>query len=67
MSGECQTTGYETRIRQDCEVVTETVCSNKTVTRYNKEIQQSCTTRVSIEIKGLENKMVGIVSKILQQ
>ena len=51
MTGDCQTTGYETRIRQDCEVVTETVCANKTVTRYNKEIQKSCTTRVSIKIK----------------
>ena len=48
----CQTTGYETRIRQDCEVVTETVCTNVTVTRYNKEIQQTCTTRVRSQIRA---------------
>ena len=64
VSGNCQTTGYETRIRQDCEVVTETVCSNITVTKFNKKIEKSCTTRVSIEINRVS---VGFVSKILLQ
>ena len=51
---ECETKGFETRIRQDCEVVTETVCSNLTVTRFRKEIETTCTTRVSIK-QGSKN------------
>ena len=47
VTGECKTTGYETRIRQDCEVVTDTVCSNLTITKYKKKIEKNCTTRVS--------------------
>ena len=46
-SGDCEITGYEVRVRQDCRVVTEVACSNVTVARFNKTIEQTCTTRVS--------------------
>ena len=42
----CTTTGYETNIRQDCTTVTETVCSNVTVAKFNKTIDTKCTTKV---------------------
>ena len=41
----CTTTGYETNIRQDCTTVTETVCSNVTVAKFNKTIDTKCTTK----------------------
>ena len=43
----CQTTGYETQIRQDCETIVEEVCSNVTVAKFNKKIEKTCTTKVS--------------------
>ena len=46
-AGLCETTGYELRIRQNCETIVESVCMNVTVTKYNKKIERNCTTRVS--------------------
>ena len=45
----CQTTGYETQIREECTAVTDTECKNITVTRYRKEIDRQCTTKVRKE------------------
>ena len=44
----CQTTGYETQIRQDCETIIDNVCSNVTVAKFNKKIEKKCTTKVII-------------------
>ena len=52
LTGNCETTGYETRVRQDCQVVTENVCTNVTVTRFNKKIERNCTTRVGERLRG---------------
>ena len=49
--GDCEVTGYEVRVRQDCQVVTETACANVTVARFNKTIEQTCTTRVSRDVR----------------
>ena len=46
VSGDCEITGFEVRIREECQVVTETLCTNVTVARYSKRIDQTCTTRV---------------------
>ena len=43
----CETTGYETQIREDCKTLVETVCNNVTVTRFRPDIDEKCTTRVS--------------------
>ena len=45
----CQTTGYETQIREDCTPVTDTECKNVTVTRIRKKIDRQCTTKVRIQ------------------
>ena len=42
----CETTGYETTIREECTKHIETVCSNVTVTNTRPEIERKCTTRV---------------------
>ena len=42
----CQTTGYDTQIRQDCETIVEEVCQNVTVAKFNKKIEKTCTTKV---------------------
>ena len=42
----CQTTGYDTQIRQDCETIIEEVCQNVTVAKFNKKIEKTCTTKV---------------------
>ena len=44
----CQTTGYETQIRQDCETIIEEVCNNVTVAKFNKKIEKTCTTKVIV-------------------
>ena len=43
----CQTTGYDTQIRQDCETIVEEVCQNVTVAKFNKKIEKTCTTKVN--------------------
>jgi len=42
----CETTGYETQIREDCKTLVETVCNNVTVTRFRPDIDEKCTTRI---------------------
>ena len=42
----CQTTGYDTQIRQDCETIIEEVCQNVTVAKFKKKIEKTCTTKV---------------------
>ena len=54
----CQTTGYETQIRQDCETIIEEVCQNVTVAKFNKKIEKTCTTKVQ------KTKMHSKLSKI---
>ena len=44
----CQTTGYETQIRQDCTKVIEKVCNNVTIAKVNKKIEKKCSTRVGM-------------------
>ena len=39
--------GYETQIQESCETVTDTECSNVTVTKTRKDIKRICSTRVS--------------------
>ena len=46
IQGGCETTGYETTIREECTKQIETVCSNVTVTNTRPEIERKCTTRV---------------------
>jgi hypothetical protein len=42
---ECETTGYETRVREECEEVSEIDCTRyKNVTRYKTEIATHCRT-----------------------
>ena len=36
-------------MREDCRVVTEVACANVTVARFNKTIEQTCSTRVSTD------------------
>ena len=43
--GGCKTSGYETRVKEECGPATETV----QVTKTRKEIDQECTTKVSEE------------------
>ena len=45
----CKTSGYETRVREECGPVTETVCETVQVTKTRKEIDQECTTKVREE------------------
>merc|ERR1712064_176467 len=42
----CKTTGYETRLRELCEEVLETVCKPVKEVEYRKEIQERCDTRL---------------------
>jgi len=42
----CVTTGYDTRIRELCEEVLETICKPTTEVKYRKEIQTRCDTRI---------------------
>ena len=42
----CETTGYETTIREECTKQIETICSNVTVTNTRPKIERKCTTRV---------------------
>ena len=51
----CETTGYETQIREDCKTLVETVCNNVTVTRFRPDIDEKCTTRVS---KRIQNSLI---------
>ena len=43
----CETTGYETQIREDCNQIVETVCKNVTITKFKPDIKRTCKTRVS--------------------
>ena len=45
----CKTTGYETQIREDCRLVTDTECRNVTLTRIRKKIDRKCITKVRIQ------------------
>ena len=45
----CKTSGYETRVREECGPSTETVCETVQVTKTRKEIDQECTTKVREE------------------
>ena len=45
---ECENQGYETQIQESCETVTDTECSNVTVTKTRKDIKRTCSTRVSL-------------------
>ena len=47
--GGCKTSGYETRVREECGPATETVCETVQVTKTRKEIDQECTTNVREE------------------
>jgi len=42
----CRTTGYETRVRELCEEVLDTVCTPTKEVEYRKEIQERCDTRL---------------------
>ena len=42
----CETTGYETTIREECTKIVEAVCENVTVTKFRPKIERKCKTRV---------------------
>ena len=42
---QCETTGFETRTREECEEVSETECKPITVTKFRTEIVQKCETK----------------------
>ena len=42
----CKTSGYETRVREECGTAIETVCETVQVTKTRKEIDQECMTKV---------------------
>jgi hypothetical protein len=42
----CETTGYETAIREECTKQIENVCSNVTIMNTRPDIERKCTTRV---------------------
>ena len=42
--------GYDTRTRDDCQEVFDTVCTTVQVTKYRTEIDQQCKTKVIMSI-----------------
>ena len=42
--GECETTGFETRMREDCEEISEIQCKTVNVTQYRTELRPRCKT-----------------------
>ena len=46
--GGCKTTGYETRIRDDCKNEFETECKIVQETKFRTEIDQQCRTKVHL-------------------
>ena len=40
--------GYMPRTREDCQEVEDTVCKSVQVTKYRKEIDQQCKTKVQV-------------------
>ena len=51
VTGECKTTGYETRIRDDCKNEFETECKIVQETKFRTEIDQQCRTKVHLSLK----------------
>ena len=49
--GGCKTTGYETRIRDDCKNEFETECKIVQETKFRTEIDQQCRTKVHLSLK----------------
>ena len=45
--GDCKTTGYDTRIRDDCREEFETECKIIQETKFRTEIDQQCRTKVA--------------------
>ena len=50
----CETTGYETTTREECNTKIDTKCENVTVTKFRPDIETKCTTRVR---KGVSNDL----------
>ena len=42
--GECEVTGFETRVREECEEISEIQCKKVNVTYYRNEIRSRCKT-----------------------
>ena len=42
--GQCETTGFETRMREECEEITELECKNVNITLYRTELRPRCKT-----------------------
>ena len=42
--GQCETTGFETRTREECEEITELECKNVNITLYRTELRPRCKT-----------------------
>jgi len=53
----CRTEGYDTRVRDDCQEVIDTVCNTVQVTKYRTEIDQQCKTKIDQKCRPIETNV----------